>query len=408
MSHLDRFQRRLALVPPFPKLRPVYELVEVKPGHYLFYSGLQSFEMHQPFPGQFLPAFVRRLDGQTAAMTLLETLTPFQAAFCLDVLETLQRAGLLINGQAEGAVPMPPRYEYYAQLFEHIASANLGGALPAGAPALDWPRRLRQARVGLIGLGRVGSQLARLLGVIGLGRLSGVDDGLVDEALLLTDAWYDRGEIAQPRPQALAHRLAALNPDLEFMPLPLALEGGEALPAELLDHDLVVVAADRPSPQLYETVNRHCLEAGIAWTSYRPAWDGLIVEVGPTVIPRQTACYACYQLRRRGNLPDVEEDRALEKALNQQALPLLAMQITPCVSLLAYEVLRLLSGAAAPLTCNAIMTFDVLKGELAHRPLLKNPRCPTCRRDVRAFAPGRFWAELQAEWAPLAEEVSPR
>jgi hypothetical protein len=58
--------------------------------------------------------------------------------------------------------------------------------------------------------------------------------------------------------------------------------------------------------------------------------------------------------------------------------------------------LRLLSGEVPPLTLGAVMEFSLITAELVRHPLLKVPRCPTCRRDVRPFPPARFWSEIFA------------
>jgi bacteriocin biosynthesis cyclodehydratase domain-containing protein len=112
------------------------------------------------------------------------------------------------------------------------------------------------------------------------------------------------------------------------------------------------------------------------------------------VLPKETACYDCYQHRQQSNLANPERYQALRQALAQQKLPLLDIQITPCVSLLCYEILRLLSDEVPPLTLGAVMEFNLTTAELVRHPLLKVPRCPTCRRDIRPFPPTRFWSEI--------------
>lgn len=397
MSHLDRFSRRLQALPHTPRLRPGYKLIELAPDHYLLHSGIRSVDIRQPFPGLPLIPFLEQISGHQALVSLLEPLPPFQAAFFLDVLEVLNQTGLLVSAPENGENGASARYASQALFFDHLRQFSSNGDAHEFLEVKEWQARLSQASVGLVGLGRVGSQLARLLAISGVGAITGVDEGVIDDALLYTDAWYGREEAGAQRTAALARRLSGLNSEMRFTPLARSLSEEDSLPTQLLDLDLLVVTLDQPCPGLYEAINRQCIEAGLPWTSYRMSWTGLAVEIGPTVYPRQTACYLCYQTRRRSNLASPERDEAIAQALGRHSLPLLDLQLTPGVSLLAYEIIRFLSGQVLPRTWNAIFDFNLLTSELIRRPLLKLPRCPACRRDVNEFAPARFWADLYAE-----------
>lgn len=408
MSPIERFIRRIQALPKQPRLRPGYELIEITAGRYLFHSGLRSFEVHLPAPGFPLAAFFDQLASCSELAVLLEPFPPFQIAFLLDLLEALQRAGLLIAQPGSGGNGASPKINGYALWLDHLRQGNPATATQPPLEASEWHERLRQARVGVVGLGRVGSQLARLLAIAGVGHLAGLDGEVVDEELTTGDAWYEPGQQGLGRPFALARQLESLNRGVCFTPLAHSLEPSEdaTLPERLLDQDLLVVACDQPRPALYEWINRRCLEARLPWTSYRMSWMGLAAEIGPTVIPYETACYTCYQLRRRSNLAHPDQDEAVAHALDTRPLPLFHLPVTPALSLLCYEILCFLSGQVVPLTCNTILEFDLGRAELHKRPLLKIPRCPACRREVGEFTPTRFWADLYAEAslpvAPLA------
>jgi bacteriocin biosynthesis cyclodehydratase domain-containing protein len=397
ISNLERFQHRIQALPSHAFLHPGYVVVEEKPGQYLFHSGSQSFEIRLPVPGFPLTNFLKQLAEQQSLESLLGSLSLFQVVFLLDVLETLHKAGLLISASAseDGA---SSRYTQQAFLFNHLRQTGSEG-VSNFLRGNDWQAQLSSAHVGLIGLGRVGSQLARLLAIAGVGHLTGLDGDLVNEPLRYTDAWYEEADRGNPRTRALARRLNAVNPDLSFTPLeiPLAELDQDSFPPQLLGQDLLVVATDHLVPNLYELVNQVCVETSLPWTSYRTSWTGLAVEIGPTVYPKETACYACYQVRRHQNLAQPEWEGVLAGALGTQSLPLLDLQITPCVALLSYEILRFLSGQVFPVTANAILEFNLVKAELIRRPLLKVPRCPVCRRNIQPFAPVQFWADLYDE-----------
>ncbi len=395
MAPIDRFLLRIQKLPAHLRLRPGFAVVEETPQQFLFSSGTQNFEIGLPFPGISLPAFFKQLSSGLTLLEILQTLPPFHINFLLDVTETLYQNGLLVPARKEGN-GLDPRYVAAANLFDHLRPGMPGEANKPFLFEQAWQERISTARVGLIGLGRVGSQLARLLAVAGVQHFTAVDTGTVDEKLLYSDAWYFAQDKGQRRGEALARALQEVNEKVRLRSLSASVAEleQEPLPAELLAVDVVVVATDELRPALYDMVNQSCVQAGIPWTSYRPSWNGLSVELGPTVLPKETACYSCYQHRRQSNLADPARYDALQHALAQRPLPLLEIQITPCVPLFCYEILRLLSGEVPPLTLGAIMDFSLSTGELARHPLLKVPRCPTCRRDVRPFPPTRFWSEI--------------
>lgn len=395
MSILDRFVPRIQNLPSHLRLRPGYMVVEEQPGQFLFHSNTQSFKITLPFPGISLPEFFKKFAGQQSLTEILQALPPLHINFLLDIVETLHRSGLLVPDENDND-KIDLRYVASAHMFDQFQSTKSDKTLKSFFSESIWQERITKTRVGLIGLGRVGSQLARLLTIVGVLNITGIDEGIVDETLRYTDAWYleaDRGEL---RAQALGRNLFTLNPQTLFSSLPTSLNDLEQdiFPDEFFNMDVIIVASDHHRPNLYERINDRCIQAGIPWTSYRPGWTGLTVEIGPTVLPKVTACYECYQQRRRSNLANPKYDDMLAAALKTQTFPLLNLQVTPSLSLFCYEILRLLSGITQPRTLSAILEFDLNTSELIRHPLLKVPRCSACRRDIQSFAPVRFWSEI--------------
>lgn len=396
MSAITRFLPRIQNLPAYLRLRPGYLVVEEQPGQFLLHSGAQSFKISLPFPGISLVEFFDQLSGQQPLAEILKTLSPVHINFLLDVAESLHRSGLLVSSREDNKVD--PRYTASANLFDQFRQIKQGDTPEPFLSESAWQERISQSRVGLIGLGRIGSQLARLLTIVGVQNITGIDKGLVDKSLRYTDAWYFEADKGDRRIEALNRNLTALNPKTRFSSLPISLDEleNDRFPDEFLDMDVIVVASDQLRPKLYDRINYNCIQTGIPWTSYRINWAGLAVEIGPTVLPKETACYECYQYRRRSNLANPAYDDALVLALEGRNPPLLDLPITPCLSLFCYEILRLLSGEIQPRTLGAIIEFDVSKAELVRHPLLKVPRCPACRRDIQPFAPVRFWSEISA------------
>jgi bacteriocin biosynthesis cyclodehydratase domain-containing protein len=131
----------------------------------------------------------------------------------------------------------------------------------------------------------------------------------------------------------------------------------------------VLVSLDSPAPAVLKTVNSASLKGGWPWIPGRIELG--VGMIGPAVIPGQSACYRCFELRRQANLashPAPEGDAAAAPG------PLAA-----CVgSLLAMEAVRLVSGFAQPQSMGRIMLLDFFAPEISSRRILRLPNCPDC------------------------------
>ncbi len=393
MPELDRFRGRMALLPQYPRIREGYKLISIEGDSCLIFSGLRSLEIKGPFHGIDLVRFIGRLTGNESIEVLLGGQNSFQVAFYLDLLDGLYHAGILASTNQNNSWGQQTRYTFHTNLFDHVQSLQNLYTVEKD----EWENRIRGIRVAIIGLGRVGSQLARLLAIAGIRSITGLDDGIVDQDLLYTDSCYNKNDLGYSRTEALRRHLANVNDKVEFHPLSISPFDKSPLPVSILQQDLLTVTLDVPQPEILKLINRQCIEAGTAWTSYRISWDTNAIEIGPTVYPYETACYTCYQLRRRSNLEAPMHDEFVEQSLNSMSLPLLNHQFTHCISLMASEILRITTRALKPLTYNAVLAFDILRGQSVNRPLFRLPDCPSCGRSVRNFPPQRFWSELTAE-----------
>lgn len=88
--------------------------------------------------------------------------------------------------------------------------------------------RLAGKRVGIIGLGGLGSNAAAMLVRAGVRRLVLADFDVVDESNLNRQLYF-RGDIGRLKTDALAERLLAIDPDLEIRLVPRRVEGPDVV-----------------------------------------------------------------------------------------------------------------------------------------------------------------------------------
>ena len=152
----------------------------------------------------------------------------------------------------------------------------------------------------------------------------------------------------------------------------------------------MLVCLDSPAPALLDAVNRAALQANVRWVTgqiYRGT--GIL---GPTVIPYQSACYKCYELRRNANLENYEEVMHYETRLRQ--MPAIRSEFVapkPLAQtlggLLALESLRLMTQTAIPQMAGRILLIDFFAPEMTYHRILRLPNCPACGDERRSSLP---------------------
>jgi bacteriocin biosynthesis cyclodehydratase domain-containing protein len=235
--------------------------------------------------------------------------------------------------------------------------------------------KLKQAVVVVIGCGIAGCSLIRSLAVAGVGQLITVRES----------------GTGQPSPDALDTRSLNSSPlqqEVERLNNWITLiqvEHTEDLPIALKEvtPDLLIYCPDRFDTALSEWLNQIALDYSVPLLFYRQRL--FEVDLGPLVIPHQTACYVCYDRRRKAVFSEVEQAN-----LEVSDLPQLNFAIG--TDLLALEVIKWLIGGVEPVTYGRLWQVNLFSGLLSVHPVLKLPRCPAC--GVHKVKPARkLWEE---------------
>ncbi len=108
---------------------------------------------------------------------------------------------------------------------------------------LEGQRRLKAAKVLLIGAGGLGSPLGLYLAAGGVGRIGIVDHDVVDETNLQRQVLHDTGSVGRSKLASARERIEALNPEVEVIAYETRLESSNALEI-FRGWDLVVDGSD--------------------------------------------------------------------------------------------------------------------------------------------------------------------
>jgi adenylyltransferase/sulfurtransferase len=218
---------------------------------------------------------------------------------------------------------------------------------------------LRDASVLVIGAGALGSPVALYLTGAGVGRLGIVDSDVVELSNLHRQPLHYTPDAGVAKVESAASKLRFLNPDVVVEPYQVRLDAENA--AGLVEgQDLVVDCSDSFATRY--AVNAACCAAGIDLVEGGVVgWQGLVMNV----MPGRAACYRCA-------FPVAPED-APTCASAGVAGPGAGL----IGSLQALEALKLLTGAAAPLT-DAFLNVDLITLETLRVNVRRDPACPDC------------------------------
>ena len=235
--------------------------------------------------------------------------------------------------------------ERYAR---HLMLAEVGG--------VD-QRRLKAARVAVVGVGGVGGPASLDLAAAGVGTLRLIDPDVVSLSNLQRQVQFSTADVGRPKVDAAAERLAALNPYVAIETRTEALTPATAR-ALLAGSDAVIDGTDDFAVR--RAVNSTCLELGTPLVSGAIGrWSGQVgVFVG-------RPCWACL-------VP--ESPPEAETCARVGVIGALAGVVG---SLCALEAVKLIADAGRPLT-GRLLVFDGLSGSARTVRVAADPHCPAC------------------------------
>lgn len=318
-----------------------------------------------------LTKVVEELKNARDVQQIVDKLPEYPPQSVTALLEKLESLNLLEDPSERGPVEFSEQEAaYYAsqlQFFSHRAKDRFA-----------FQTTLKQSRVTVVGLGRIGSLVCSTLLSSGIGHLHLVDERPVDAYDL--GALYAADDLGKPRTDALQARLAALNPFAQITTATPRADSREEF-SRAIDGDFVVVCEDEIAVRIYETANEICLQKRIKWLAVNLSRQQGVV--GPMVIPGETPCYRCYKLREKSNATHLQEYEVFEEYLrNNPDHNVRQGSLRPFESILgsvaALEVVHALTQLSDPKSVGSLVVFDFTNLALEAHPILRLPRCPSC------------------------------
>ncbi|MFM8273405.1 MAG: molybdopterin-synthase adenylyltransferase MoeB [Gemmata sp.] len=251
----------------------------------------------------------------------------------------------LLNNRWAGVSLTRPEYARYSR---HIIMPEVG---------LDGQRKLKAAKVLVIGTGGLGSPLALYLAAAGVGTLGLVDFDVVDTSNLQRQIIHGTADVGRSKCQSAADRIKDVNPEVQLALWETQFTAKNAL--DIVKHYDIVVDGTDNFPTRY-LVNDACVllnKPNVYGSIFR--FDGQATVFDPRVGP----CYRCLypEPPPPGEVPSCAEGGVLG------ILP----GVIGCIQ--ATETIKLILGIGEPLI-GRLLHYDALNMTFKTFKIRRDPK----------------------------------
>jgi bacteriocin biosynthesis cyclodehydratase domain-containing protein len=349
-----------------PRIKRTTESFRAPNGDYYLRRPTDTQDVRVESPDDRELGLLEALDGEH---TLERLRAEYGAELVDDTISQMQELEVIEDAADDERVDPAERARFDRQL-RYFSDMTHGDLTPS-----ECQRRLREAKVAVIGVGGLGAWAAWSLVTMGIGEMWLVDGDRVEISNLNRQILYTPADLGLEKVEVAAARLRAFNPEARITATARRL-GSVLEIADFIDGaDVVIDAADWPAIEIELWCNQACFELGIPYitmSQFPP-----IARVGPLYVPGVTGCYVCQGIAWRREYPLL--DAALEAA---KAKPSPAATIGPACALIGgqvgIEVMHLLTGLSTPSTQGSAHIYDLRTMEVEREAVGVEPDCPVC------------------------------
>jgi len=229
---------------------------------------------------------------------------------------------------------------------------------------IEGQKKLKAAKVLIVGTGGLGAPLALYLSAAGIGTIGIVDFDFVDESNLQRQIIHGTKDIGRPKVASAKDRMKSINPYISVITHNEALTSKNAMEI-IAAYDIVADGTDN-----YQTrylVNDACVFLG------KPNVYGSIFQFegqASIFFAKEGPCYRCLYPSPPppGLVPSCAEGGV--------------MGVLPGIvgTIQANEVIKLIVGGGSPLV-GRLLIFDAWRMKFRELKLSKEPNCPVCGKN---------------------------
>jgi molybdopterin-synthase adenylyltransferase len=349
-----------------PRIKRTTESIRSPEGDVYLMRASADGDIRIESPSEEQRQLLEALDGEHTLEQLRERFGEKEVG---DLIAQFQELEIVEDAADDDLIPAAElaRFDRQLRYFSDIGSAEL-------TPS-ECQRRLREAKVAVLGVGGLGGSAALWLASVGVGEMWLIDGDRVEASNLNRQVLFAEAEIGLLKVEAAAARLRAFNPAMRVTATARRLESEADIAEFIAGADVVIDAADWPAHDIEHWCNAACFEAGIPYMtmSHFPP----IARVGPLYVPGVTGCFACQEAAYRRQYPLF--DMAVEQS---RAKPSPAATLGPACGMIGghvgLDVMHLLTGLAEPSTLGVAHVSDLRTMKVEREPVVPEPDCPVC------------------------------
>ena len=225
-------------------------------------------------------------------------------------------------------------------------------------------KRLKNAKVLIVGAGGLGSPALLYLAAAGVGTLGIVDFDVVDESNLQRQIIHGVSDVGHPKAESARDSIREINPYVNvvlhterldsdnamaiFEPYDLIVDGTDNFATRYLVNDAAVLLG---KPYVWGSIYRFDGQASVFWTEYGPCYRCLYPEPPPP-----------------GMVPSCAEGGVL------------GVLCASIGSIQVNEAIKVITGIGDPLV-GRLMIYDALEMTYRSVQVRKDPECPVCGKN---------------------------
>ncbi|WP_067965658.1 adenylyltransferase/sulfurtransferase MoeZ [Nocardiopsis trehalosi] len=229
---------------------------------------------------------------------------------------------------------------------------------------MDGQKRLKNAKVLVVGAGGLGSPALLYLAAAGVGTLGIIDFDVVDESNLQRQIIHGQSDVGRPKAVSARDSIRETNPNVEvvlheerldsdnafriFEPYDLIVDGTDNFATRYLVNDAAVLMG---KPYVWGSIYRFDGQASVFWAEHGPCYRCLYPEPPPP-----------------GMVPSCAEGGVL------------GVLCASIGSIQVNEAIKLLAGFGEPLV-GRLMIYDALEMSYRSVKVRKDPECPLCGKN---------------------------
>jgi adenylyltransferase/sulfurtransferase len=226
-------------------------------------------------------------------------------------------------------------------------------------------KRLKNAKVLVIGAGGLGSPALLYLAAAGVGTLGIAEFDEVDESNLQRQIIHGQSDVGKPKAESAKESIAETNPLVNVIVHNERLDNDNVLEI-FADYDLIVDGTDNFATRYMVNDAAYFLKKPYVWGSiYR--FDGQASVFWPTLEGADAPCYRCLY-------PEPPPPGMVPSCAEGGVLGVLCASIG---SIQVIVAIKLLTGIGDPLV-GRLMIYDALEMEYRKLKVRKDPNCALC------------------------------